>query len=37
MIRNLSDDEKVSYIIIGIAIGIMVGYFFGIATLGLEL
>lgn len=26
MIRNLSDDEKISYILIGIAIGVGVGF-----------
>jgi uncharacterized membrane-anchored protein YhcB (DUF1043 family) len=29
MIRNLSDNEKIDYIIIGIIIGIMIGIFIG--------
>ena len=31
MIRNLSDEEKISYIIIGICIGLMMGIFIGIS------
>jgi uncharacterized transporter YbjL len=27
--RNLSESEKIEYIIIGICIGIMIGYFIG--------
>ena len=37
MIRNLPDDDKISYILIGIAIGIMIGYFIGLITPDLEL
>jgi len=37
MIRNLSDSEKVQYIIIGIWIGIMIGYFLGLTLTGMEL
>ena len=32
MIRNLPDDDKISYILIGIFIGMMVGYFIGLIT-----
>tara|TARA_Y100000004_G_scaffold194775_1_gene260190 strand:+ start:347 stop:460 length:114 start_codon:yes stop_codon:yes gene_type:complete len=37
MIRNLSDSEKVQYIIVGIWIGMMIGYFLGLALTGMEL
>jgi len=37
MIRNLSNEEKISYILIGMGLGIMIGYFIGLITPDLEL
>jgi len=37
MIRNLPDDDKISYILIGMGLGIMIGYFIGLITPDLEL
>tara|TARA_A100001515_G_scaffold139404_1_gene133992 strand:+ start:442 stop:552 length:111 start_codon:yes stop_codon:yes gene_type:complete len=33
MRRNVQTEEQISYIVIGIFIGIMIGYFMGIATI----
>ncbi len=35
MIRRLRDEEKIEYILIGIGIGIMIGYFLGIMFVGM--
>ena len=35
MIRRLRDEEKIEYILIGIGIGIMIGYFLVIMFVGM--